>query len=87
MVAKPVSTPVDVSAKVDNDEDSELVDKTLYPSAIGSLLYLSTNTHPDITFSVCNVSRYCSAPTKLHWLLIERIFTYLRGTIDFGMIS
>ena len=39
--ARPVKTPVDTSAKIATDEDSEPVDKTLYQSVVGSLLYLS----------------------------------------------
>ena len=62
--AKPVKTPIDISAKIATNQDSEPVDKTLYQSAVESLLYLSTKTHPDITFAVSNVARYCSEPTK-----------------------
>ena len=40
--AKPVSTPVDASAKlVKTGEDDETVDQVKYQSAVGSLLYLS----------------------------------------------
>ena len=86
MDAKPVKTPVDKSAKIAIDEDSEPVDKTLYQSAVGSLLYLSTKTRPDITFAVSNVAKYCSDPTKLAWRAVKRIFRYLCSTVDLGIL-
>ena len=67
--AKPVSTPVDTSVKIikaiDNDE---YVDQQLYQSAIGSLLYLSVGTKPDITYTVSNLARFSAMPTKQHWI-------------------
>jgi hypothetical protein len=83
---KPVPTPVDPNVKlVKADEESELVDVTLYQSAVGSLLYLSTRTRPDIAYAVGSVAKYCSKPTKEHWVAVKRIMRYLRGTISFGL--
>ena len=84
--AKPVETPVDISAKIATDEDSEPVDKTLYQSVVGSFLYLSTKTRPDITFAVSNVARYCSEPTEFAWRAVKRIFRYLCATVDLGIL-
>ena len=86
--SKPVSTPVDVSSVLEKaTEDSELFDCETYQSAVGSLLYLSIKTRPDITFAVCNVAKYCNKPTTKHWSAIKRIFRYLRGTSDLGRLS
>ena len=85
--AKPVKTPVSVNSKLLNaSEESELVDQSLYQSAVGSLLYLATRTRPDISFAVNNVARYCSKPTKSHWTAVKRIFRYLRGTTHHGLL-
>lgn len=50
---KPITTPVDVSSKLSktSDED-ECVDQHKYQSVIGSLMYLSVGTRPDISFAV-----------------------------------
>ena len=85
--AKPAKTPVSVNSKLlKASEESELVNQNLYQSAVGSLLYLSTKSRPDLAFAVGNVARYCSKPTKLHWMAVKRIFRYLRGTTQFGLL-
>ncbi|KAF0731296.1 Reverse transcriptase Ty1/copia-type domain-containing protein [Aphis craccivora] len=56
-----------------------------YREAVGSLLYLSQITRPDITFAVNLVSRYLEKPLTIHWNL-KRIFKYLKGTFNYGLI-
>ena len=63
--AKPVGTPVDTGTKlVKTTEDSDCVDQGLYQSAVGSLLYLSIATRPDIAYAVNNVAKFCANPSK-----------------------
>lgn len=50
---------------------------------IGSLMYVSNRTRPDIAFAVGRLSRYTSNPNKLHWTALEMVFRYLRGTLDY----
>ena len=84
--AKPVSIPVDVSVKlVKTDDECESVDKGLFQSAVGSLLYLSLWTRPDVSYAVSNVARFCEKPSKSHWIALEQIMCYLRGTVDHGL--
>ena len=85
--AKPIKTPVNVNSKLlKASEECELVDPSLYQSAVGSLLYLATRTRPDIAFAVNNVARFCSKATKQRWMAVEQIFRYLRGTTHFGLL-
>ena len=75
---KSANTPVTPGTKMlKATEQSEIVDATLYQSAVGSLLHLSGWTRPDIAFAVNNVARFCSSPTKEHWTAVKRI---LKGT-------
>ena len=85
--SKPARTPMAQGMKLlKATEHSEMVDATLYQSAVGSLLYLSGWTRPDIAFSVSSVSRFCSRPTKEHWTAVKRIFRYLNGTLNYGLV-
>ena len=84
---KPVETPVDLSSKlVSAMEDSELFNKEEYQSAVGSLLYLSSATRPDITFAVNSVAKFSANPTNEHWTAVKRIFRYLKGTVNYGLL-
>lgn len=51
-----------------------------YREAVGSLIYLSTCTRPDISFAVSKLSQHCAEPTQEHWNTIKHVFRYLKGT-------
>ena len=52
---------------------------------IGSLLYLTTS-RPDILFSVCFCARFQPDPRKSHLTAVKRIFRYLKGTTNLGLL-
>lgn len=66
-------------------EADERFDQRLYQSAIGSLMYLSVCTRPDISYIVSNLARFSTETTKEHWKALKRIFRYLRGTAKYGI--
>ena len=84
---KPVSTPVDISSKLTHatDED-DCVDQHGYQSAIGSLMYLSVSTRPDISFAVSSLARFSSKQKKEHWTAVKRLLRYLKGTTMYGIL-
>lgn len=83
---KPNLTPASQLA-LGRDEDGEPMDETWgYSSVIGMLLYLSTNTRPDISFAVSQAARFSANPKKSHATAIKTIVRYLAGTADKGMI-
>ena len=57
-----------------------------YSSVVGMLLYLATNTRPDIAFAVSQVSRFNSAPKESHAAAVKMIVRYLKGTTTKGTI-
>ena len=86
-MAKPVATPVDTSTKLMKTlADDECFDQRQYQSAIGSLLYLSVATRPDIAFAVSNAAKFSGNPAKQHWTAVKRIMRYLRGTANLGLV-
>ena len=57
-----------------------------YRSTVGMLLYLSTNTRPDIAFAVSQVARFSHNPKKSHASAVKTLVRYLHRTCDMGMI-
>jgi len=60
-------------------------DEKIYRSAVGSLLYLAICTRPDILFSVSKAARRTTNPNYEDWVMILKIFRYLKYTIDYGI--
>ncbi len=57
-----------------------------YASVVGMLLYLSSNSRPDIAFAVHQCARFTHSPKQSHAKAIKRIVRYLKGTADRGLI-
>lgn len=56
-----------------------------YASAVGMLMYLSSNSRPDIQYAVHQCARFTHFPRKSHEDAICRICRYLQGTKDKGL--
>jgi hypothetical protein len=87
--AQPKAIPLTVGTQLTKaSDDSQLLDKEQYGYAelVGSLLYLSVCTRPDIAQAVGALSRFMSQPTMQHWLAAKGVLRYLRGTIYTGII-
>lgn len=67
------------------DEKNEVIDVP-YRQLIGGLMYLSTTSRPDITYSLSYLSRYLDKPTAEAWKASKRILRYLQGTKEIGLI-
>jgi hypothetical protein len=81
---KPVSTPLSMSTVLEPDENGDVVDQREYRSMIGSFLYL-TVTQPDIQFVMCLCAHFQVSPRSSHQQAIQRIFSYLKYTLKFGI--
>ena len=74
-------------AALGSDKEGELMDEIWsYRAICGMLLYLSTNTRPDIAYAVSQVCRFGHRPTKKHAGAVKTILRYLKGTMDKGTI-
>lgn len=86
-----VTTPLDCNQKLtvsmgpQNKKEEAEMRKIPYRQAIGSLLFLSIISRPDISFAVNLLSRFCENPGKAHWGAIKRVFRYLKGTMKYKL--
>jgi len=79
------STPASVQP-LGKDLDGEPFSKDWsYSATVGMLLYLSSNSRPDLTFAVSQVARFSHSPRKSHGQALKKIIRYLIETSDMGI--
>jgi len=57
-----------------------------YRAVVGSLLYLSNTTRPDLTFCAGVLGRFNGNFQDIHWKAAKRALRYVKGTRDYGLI-
>lgn len=57
-----------------------------YMEMVGTLLYAAISTRPDISYAVGRLTRHMQAPKQQHMVAAERVFRYLAGTKNIGLI-
>ncbi|KAJ1524577.1 hypothetical protein ONE63_011063 [Megalurothrips usitatus] len=82
---QPKCTPI--SHQENPDKIKKIQQEDLpYQNAVGSLLYLSCKTRPDISYAVNYESRFVKQPTYQDLVNIKRTFRYLNGTQETGIL-
>jgi len=85
---KPMSNPMEPSTKLHSGQSPSTgaeyaaMRHVPYREAVGSLMYASLATHPDISYAVTTVSRFSNNPGMPHWEAVRRIYRYLLGMKD-----
>src|SRR6266481_4334026 len=57
-----------------------------YQMVVGSLMYATITTRPDISFAVQQLSQFSSNPGLQHWEATKRVLCYIKGTRDHSLI-
>ena len=89
---KPIGCPITSGVRLTKDMESTTTEEinemrnVPYRSAVGSLIYLVTGTRPDLAVATGAVAKYCENPGPQHWAAVKRIFRYLKGTLDLGIL-
>ena len=82
--AKKTPCPLGINKELGNNSP-QLNDNTLYREILGSLMYLMTNTRPDICYIVSFLSQFMVNPTFAHLQLAKHVLMYLKGTLSKGL--
>ena len=76
-------TPMEKNLQLQEKEEKI---KVPYRELIGSLMYLTVTSRPDLAYSVSYLSRYLDKPSQQTWLAGKRILRYLKQTKARGLI-
>lgn len=77
-------TPCEQKLEYSNDA-VKMTDIRMYREAVGSLIYLTTCTRPDLSFVVSRLSQYLAEPTEEQWVTVKHVLRYLKGTANKGL--
>ena len=84
--AKLVSTPAEPGIYLNKSDNKNNLVNVPYLEAIISLSFLSRISMPDIKFAVNYLRQFLDSYDQEHWRDVKRIFRYLIGTIDVGLV-
>ena len=79
------NVPIKVGVKLEDFNEDDETEDWPFRELVGSLMWLSISTRPDISNAVRSVARYSSAPKAIHWKAALGILAYINGTSCFGM--
>ena len=82
--AKSVATPAVVQASSQEENSQPFGDHTKYMSLVGSLIYLSVVTRPDIAYAVSRVGQAMANPTNADWNAAQRVIKYVKSCPSLG---
>ncbi|SCZ95181.1 BZ3501_MvSof-1269-A2-R1_Chr1-3g01627 [Microbotryum saponariae] len=84
--AHPVATPMKSDLHLEIEiNPAPFADRTRYLQAIGSLMYASTGTRPDLAYAVGYLARFSQSPSEAAWGAVKHAFRYLAGTLSHGL--
>ncbi|SGY91350.1 BQ5605_C038g11660 [Microbotryum silenes-dioicae] len=84
--AHPVATPMQPDLRLEVElQPTPFPDRTRYLQAIGSLMYASTGTRPDLAYTVGYLARFSHLPSAAAWGAVKHAFHYLAGTLSYGL--
>ena len=82
---KTLTVPLSTATKLAKEGEPLDTSANGYSQLIGSLMYLSVCTRPDIAQAVGALARYMAKPTEAHWTAAKGVLRYIAGTADYGI--
>jgi len=83
--ARPNKLPMPAKTTLTRTGEQPLANSTRYSELVGSILYLSTTTRPDIAYAAGLLARYMNDPEEQHWTAAKGVLRYLAATADWGL--
>jgi hypothetical protein len=83
--ARARSVPLGTGDKLTKEGEPLDTKRVPYSGCVGSLLYLSACTRPDMAQAVGALARYMAGPTEAHWRAALGVVRYLAGTAEDGV--
>src|SRR5271170_7555962 len=86
--AKPATTPMEPNVQHSNQQSPMTPNQVArmkgvpYGEAIGSVLWPTVVSRPDIAYAVGILSQFIQNPGQAHWEALKRVITYLNTTKD-----
>jgi Reverse transcriptase (RNA-dependent DNA polymerase) len=86
-----VSTPLDPNVTLDksmspqSDEERKKMKGIPYLAGVGSLMYASMATQPDITYATNKLSQFNADPGLPHWTALQQVLRYLKRTRNLAL--
>ena len=86
--AKTKRVPMSPNVQVIQAKEGQMLDKEVYrySELVGSLLYLSVCTRPDIAQAVGVLARHMARPSMEHWTAAKAVLRYIAGNPNQGII-
>ena len=81
----PDKTPASQTPLGKDQDGEDYAEQWSYASVVGMLLYLASNSRPEIAYAVHQCARFTHNPKTSHAKAVKRICRYLKGTRDQGM--
>jgi hypothetical protein len=82
---KPKTLPLPIGVKLSKNLEESSTTKERYQQEIGSLIYLTIFTRPDLVYSVNYLARFMSNPSIEHYNYLDKIWCYILKTKDYGL--
>ena len=86
--AHPVATPTVSGEKLQKARATEMSTEMRakpFRQAVGTLMYLTIGSRPDLAYSITNVSSFLSNYSAAHWEAVKRLLRYVKGTPRHGL--
>ena len=80
-----VRTPADRKPLGADKDGAPCEEQWSYASIVGMMMYLASNSRPDIAFAVHQCAHFTHNPRRIHEVALKRIARYLKGTREKGM--